>query len=344
MGWRPLAPLPRRLAIGHPEAGRIALTVNGVTRQAGDMEITQGIQTPELPTRDGLDTHVAYHGVPLPWSSGAPVTTLLADGHATIIRVYVTRAEPLHGEPAPAMTLSANQNGEDLGRSTRPAAERADRDPAGLVHMTVAATQRAAPGGAYTFTLPPSWTYGDVSFTATIRNLPFTLTCGSACFARRTLTLGPEHFNQTTVATIDQLGLVVDHSGKPCPGAGCVAPAGFPGVDPIWTQVQALTPLPLQIQPKDVALDGTNIVDATAIHVNFPCIVNCDHSVAGDAKDPSRPFFAWQVSQLLPMVSDWANDNDIGSSEFPYALFAAHYATCCTGAGATSAGEKMMTR
>ena len=38
------------------------------------MEITQGIQTPELPTRSGLnpfDETVSYHGVPLPDSSRA---------------------------------------------------------------------------------------------------------------------------------------------------------------------------------------------------------------------------------------------------------------------------------
>ena len=58
--------------------------------QVDAIEITQGIQTPEVPTRTGLGEHVSYQGVP-------SVERRSADGqaaadHTTVVRVYATAA------------------------------------------------------------------------------------------------------------------------------------------------------------------------------------------------------------------------------------------------------------
>jgi hypothetical protein len=303
------------------------------------MEVTQGIQTPELPTRVGLGTHVSYQGVPLPWSGGAPVRTLLAAGHTTVVRVYVTSTVPIGAHSAPAMTLSADANGQPLGTIAPDQVPPSSAIPLGPFTTKLAIAQRTNATGAYTFTLPPSWTDppgGNVSFAAQLTSLPGTITCGVACIDRRTLTLGPEHFNQTTQVDIDQLGIVVYTGHGSCPGRGCYAPSGFPGIDPRWQQVQAETALPIEVRPTGVALDGTGIVNADSITAGFPCLTNCTHTHAGDLTDPNAPLYHWQLGQLEPMVTSWGDNNDDNTARYPFAMVTSAFASCCFNGGVTA--------
>jgi hypothetical protein len=315
--------LSNRYWVAEPDLG---FQINGI-------ELNQGVQTGELPTRNGLNEHVSYKGVPVNWSAGQPVKALLSQGHATVVRVYVSAPQPISGHAVPTMMLSATRNGVSLGHILPDQLPPASAIQVGGKLGYVSPAQQFSPTGAYTFTLPQSWTSGDVTFTASLTGLSLNVLCGLPCSERRTIILGPEHFNPTTRIWIDQLAFVVYTGNGPCPGSGCVAPAGFPGVDPVWNQVQAVTGVPIDVHPLGVALDGTDVVNAISHTDGFPCLTNCTHSRVGDATDPAQPFYHWQLGQLLPMVTSWGDSNDNLSSHYPFALTPNAYTGCCFSGG-----------
>ena len=88
---------------------------NDVGIHVNAIEVTQGIQTTELPTRtSSQDTAVSYTGVPLSSLGGAVTKVEFAQDHATVVRVYVNTALPLDGEPVPTMRLYAFRDGQML--------------------------------------------------------------------------------------------------------------------------------------------------------------------------------------------------------------------------------------
>jgi hypothetical protein len=301
------------------------------------IEITQGVQTPEVPIRSSFDPtndHVAYDGVPLPWegTGGAPVTVKLAAGHATVVRVYANSTLPVDPRWMPTMVLRAFRTGRELA----PGPIGPDQPPpvsavpvGNLGEDPTDTGQRTAATGAYTFTLPEAWTTGDVTFEAEANPQPANLKAGvgkcSAC--ERTIILGPEHFNPVTSVHIDQLDFEVDtNSGNAtCVSSNgrrrpCTVPNSFPNADPVWVRAQAATPLQLDVFPQSSLLDGTGIINAASYKQGFPCLTDCTISAVGDQTDPAHPFYTWQNAQLISMVNDWASANDTLSSHFPFAM------------------------
>ena len=279
------------------------------------MEITQGIQTPELPTRSGLnpfDETVSYHGVPLPEQQpgGGPVTTLLAAYHATVVRVYANSQTPLGSNGVPTMTLTAYRFGRSIGTIPPDQIPPAAALPQGGLGQ-VNAAQRANPNGAYTFTLPADWTDGDGDGNITLKaqiapgisNRFLIIPC-NACAAQRTLTLGPEHFNRLQPIPIVPLAVQVGSTLPPDP-------------DPAWSEVQAVTPYLLQIPPYQGVIDGRWVSASSITVTTCRFILGCDSVTTPNTA--GLPFYSLQNEQLLKEVKDWAgSDND--SSHYPYAL------------------------
>ena len=141
---------------------------NDVGIHVNAIEVTQGIQTTELPTRtSSQDTAVSYMGVPVNSLGGAVTKVKFAADHATVVRVYVNTALPLDGEPVPVMRLYAFRDGQMLA----PGPITADRIPSAAGFPVgplgqVTAAQRYGQNGVYTFTLPWGWAEGTVNFTA----------------------------------------------------------------------------------------------------------------------------------------------------------------------------------
>src|SRR5262249_54252682 len=159
----PAVALSNRYFVSEPDFG---IHVNA-------MEITQGVQTFELPTRstvNPLADHVSYSGTLLPWvgqpntCSGTPPgcnnpsvqnRVELAAGHATVVRVYATSQLPIGAHAMPAILLSAFRNGVRLPPGPIQADQIPPRSavpvgPLGNVNPSL----RTSPTGAYTFTLP----------------------------------------------------------------------------------------------------------------------------------------------------------------------------------------------
>ena len=287
------------------------------------IEITQGIQTPEVPTRSPLNpaaNHVSYQGVILPWEdpNAPPVTVKLAEHHATVVRVYANTSVPIGGHAVPGMLLRAFRDGRQLppGPIESDQLPPSRALPVGRLGENPSNNGlRTDPGGAYTFTLPWDWTTGDVTFEAQTQfsRSRFNAIC-VVCAEEGTIFLGPEHFNRVTSARIDALAFKLDTNH------GTYLPAGDPGPSPAWTQVQAVVPFPLYVPRYLAELDGTGVINATSHTQGFPCITDCTISITKDATDQSQPFYHWQTQQLVQKVIDWANDNDTLSSHFPFGI------------------------
>ena len=300
--------LSNRYLVAQPDLG---FHVNAI-------EITQGIQTPELPTRNAgnpFNENVSYQGVPLPEQQpgGGPVTVFLAAYHATVVRVYANSQTPLGSNGVPTMTLTAYRFGHAIGTIPPDQIPPAAALPQGGLGQ-VNPAQRANPSGAYTFTLPQDWTDGDGDGNITLKaqiapglsNRFLVIPC-NACAAERTLTLGPEHFNRVQPIPIVPLAIQVGSTLPPDP-------------DPAWSEVQAVTPYLLQIPPYQGILDGS-WVSATSITVTTCRFLQGCNSVTtpNTAKAPLFPFYQLQNEQLLKELID-AEGSDNDSSSYPYAL------------------------
>ena len=263
------------------------------------IEITQGVQTVELPTRSATDPsayHVSYRGVILPEQpvGSPPATVAFANGHATVVRVYVDTTSPLRNHSLPVLVLHAFRDGHELAPGPIAPDQVPPRSavPSGVaLGALVARTRRTSPTGAYTFTLPYDWTFGNVSFEAQANpDVHSTPPCDLSC-EERTLFLDKIHFNKVTAAQIDPLAFYVTTR------SGNVYPQGYPSVDPAWYETQAVTPFPLYVNPYRMVYDATTTVNPPTGY---------DYPTADAA--------------LLSLVKNWANDNDTLSSRFPFGI------------------------
>ena len=286
------------------------------------IEVTQGVQTPELPTRtSAAGFHVSYRGVPLPWSGGAPVTVKLVEGHATVVRVYANTSSPLAAGSPPPMRLTAMRGGRVLA----PGPIGPDKPPSpGALPVgalgSVGAGQRFSRSGAYTFTLPGEWAHGDISLQADANPDPNALAngCSDPACKDRGIVLDAVHFNAVRTTTINPVAFV----------AGLRGPKGYPGPDPQWGTLESALPVPLQVNPyvETVSANGT--------------LSRC----AGleQEKGESNEAFAGRVyrqraSELLQSVNEWEFVNYVRIG-YPMGLASSEVPNTCSNANGFSGG------
>ena len=288
---------------------------NDVGIHVNAIEVTQGIQTTELPTRtSSQDTAVSYVGVPVNSLGGAVTKVKFAADHATVVRVYVNTALPLDGEPVPVMRLYAFRNGQMLA----PGPITADRIPSATGFPVgplgqVTAAQRYGQNGVYTFTLPWGWAEGTVNFLADTNLDPteFFDNCDDTDCQDRGLDLDLIHFNPVTVARIAPIAITVSAPASHIRGVSRpIGPLGWnsinPQPDPVWQTVQQVVPFPIEVPPYVEVVDGTQAVES------------CD-----GVKSTATPFAAQVYSArnaaLRALVTQWADSTaptPPGGSEF----------------------------
>jgi hypothetical protein len=262
------------------------------------IEITQGIQTSELPTRSPssvLGFHVSYKGVSVPSEIG-PVKVNLAEHHATVVRVYASTTVPLGAAPVPPIVLKAYRNGKllapgPIGQTSLPGFLQVG--PLGG-DAFMRNTLRYQPTGAYTFTLPDSWTTGDIQLVADGNTPPSTFpNCFASCQAAG-IELDGVHFNPVTPEFIYPIAFsfknIVGHR---------FYPAGYPNVDPAWYETAAVSAFPIYIEPYRMVWDAT-----------------------GDIKpaDPTTFNYKKSSNNMLAIVEAWADANDTNSAHIPFGV------------------------
>jgi hypothetical protein len=297
------------------------------------MEITQGVQTFELPTRNPanpLDDTVNYHGVAVPDSGSKSVIVKMADdNHPTVIRVYANTSAPLPGGVVPTMVLHAFRGGNevypspitpDISSLTFTRAQPADLPVGGVAQ--VPANAQTTPDAAYTFTLPSSWTSGDVTFEAEIDPAGFTPTvplCAS-CRKYSILRLGPIHFTRINSVYV-----------QPVPLAdGSNYPLGSPNQDPYYipqAQGEASTD-PISTgglgTSRPTPFAGMRAVTPFTYHI-FPSYHVVD---ASSVYNDNTLSYATESAKLAQLVNQWAVQ--VGSGAH-YGLNYGHNATYFAG-------------
>ena len=232
--------------------------LNDVGIHVNAMEVTQGIQTTELPTRtSSQDTEVSYKGVSLSSNGGAVTTVKFAQDHATVVRVYVNTALPLERRAGPDHASvcvpgrSDARPGSDHRRSGpvgdgvpgRPLAWPGDGGAA-LAGRRTASTRS---------TLPVGLGRGNGQLHSRHRNsdpTEFFPDCGTTdCQDRRGSMLDLIHFNPVTVARIAPVAILVSSAASSVRGVSRpIGPLGWnpidPQPDPVWQTVAGSRSVP----------------------------------------------------------------------------------------------------
>ncbi len=303
------------------------------------IEVTQGVQTSELPTRTTVaGSHVSYRGVVMPWSAGAPVTVKLVEGHATVVRVFVNHEAsllrrltgvdsetPMLEESLP-MRLTAIRNGSILA----PGPIGPDRlgpgvhIPVGLLGSVTAAQHFGAIGefteGVYTFTLPREWARGEISLQADANPDPnaFANGCAETACKDRGIVLDGVRFNTVHATTINPIAFV----------AGLHGPKGYPGYDPAWNKVEAALPVPLQINP---------YVQTTASIGTLSRCSGLEQSPKESNEEFNQAVYKKRSAELLQSVNEWASEN-FARTGYPMGLVSSEVPSGCTNAVNFSGG------
>ena len=257
----------------------------------------------------------------MPWSAGAPVTVKLVEGHATVVRVYVNANTPLAAGSLPPMRLTAVRNGATLSpgpigpdRPTTPSAV-----PVGALGV-VSAAQRFSAGGAYTFTLPPEWTRGEISLQADTNPDPnaFSNGCSETACRNRGIVLDGAYFNAVRTTTINPIAFV----------AGLRGPKGYPAPDPQWSKLEAAMPVPLQVNPYVQSTSASGTLSGCA-------------GLTQEKKESNAEFsgrvYRQRSAELLQSVNEWAGENFVRIG-YPMGLASAEVANACPNAGGFSGG------
>ncbi len=317
------------------------------------IEVTQGIQTDELPTRTTAEGYaVSYHGVAISsYPPPAPGTANpdsgfaeLADDHATVVRVYVNTQESRHGQPVPTMTLRAYRDGKllapgPIGPDQIPNSNAVPVGALGSVLNADGTPQRDDNTSAYTFTLPSGWAEGHVTFDATVDPDPYQFP--SYCPNQECLDGGIElegsDFLPVTHADIDPVAILVGGKGPQGYSPRAViagAPRPAPLVDPAWGLVQDVIPFPLEIGPYGGVLNATTQV------------TGCDGQVQGNqtGSQYNQSVYAARDSAVLALLTSWASKHDTSVSSYPFGLVPAGTKSACPGASSFSGGLSLAGR
>jgi hypothetical protein len=304
--------------------GSTALAPGQIDVRVNAMEITQGVQTFELPTRNPahpLNNDVNYHGVTVPNTGNAPQIVKMADdNHPTVVRVYADSRTKLAPGLVPAVTLEAFRNGKELypgsivpdtsydSKLNATRQEPADLPVGGVAQ--VPAHAQTTPNAAYTFTIPSLWTGGDTTFQAEINPAGYTPRVAECpkCGQYDILRLGPVHFTKIDEVAVQPVAL----DGHRADNGAAVYPLGGLDPDPPYTAQpggladdgppytlaaglsgQTVTPPPFA---------GMRAVTPFSFHVN-PYFDIVD---AGSILNDTKESYGDRTSDLADIVTDWA--------------------------------------
>lgn len=273
-----------------------ALPTSGFVAKALDLEVTQGIQT----DRVGVPT-----GAPQVY--GAARGDLgLAQGKRTVVRLYASLDPgPPGGLANIPATLSATKVVGDGTANLGPILP--DASPAvlrtGLTQVETA--QRTDPAGAYTFTLPPSWTEGVVTLTAQVN--PAGIGCADqACRDAGRIQLTNIPFQRTSVLDVIPLALTINGHRPPADPATAFADA------------RNLSPMPIHVRPYRGTIDISQFVAATEARVSS-CFLDiefdplCTEEVIPLGRDEREAF-------VTNAIREWFDDVNDDPNVLPYGL------------------------
>ncbi|MEA2367934.1 MAG: hypothetical protein QOH38_652, partial [Thermoleophilaceae bacterium] len=266
------------------------------------IEVTQGIQGFDLPVRnhDHQTADVAYHGVDL------------EDQGKTVARVYANAKTALpfnplnqlkaRGPPV-AVLLYGFRGGRPLpGGPLTPEAGPTKLDLGGP--FDIPGSERRAQRGAYTFTLPWSWTTGAVTLRAVVNPpgvSPSLHECGS-CGANNAFTLTGVHFKKTGSARFFPLAIKVN--GR--------LPIRYPESGPIFAKADAVTPLHFEVNPYLGLLDMTDLTHISSVQVSscFVGVFPCEEETLTSAEDIDK----YKRLVALERLRQWGEQNRVTSS------------------------------
>jgi hypothetical protein len=324
------------VAAGLPER-TATVTVHGTCPARYDarvtsLQITQGAQSTFLPSRNAVlaSAPTAY--------SDIPEAAKLRGGGPTIVRVYANVAfGPTGGVPnVPAVLYGATYDrfgaahalpGSPILPTSRPSRLSlgpATADPADVFSET----------NAYTFTLPPNWTHGQLAVGASL--LPSEGATTPSVFASQTIvqppkltpcvtpeciendSMGLSHipFLEAPTVTVRPVQMTVD--GKPA----------LPDPTSVFSLLRAVNPLPTRIEPYAATIDITDVSDAftrcTAGAANSDEYNACSNTAneAGSSRlddwvcDNGAPSFGWDIGVNTGVARGLTNHYDICWSSF----------------------------
>jgi hypothetical protein len=239
--------VPHSVAFGVSVDASFDSRVNGI-------EVQQGVQTAGLPARNPAKPNdpVPYTGVKL------------AAGRQTVVRVYANlkTAAPAGSVEGHVALYGTRSDGSKL----LPSPLTADIETRGLVTgpaLVMGTGERYAPKGAFSFTLPPSWTSGTVSLRAQLT--AYATGFGSpdeckSCLDDNTFVLTDVVFDAVQPYSVDTISM----SKRGSTGALIPMP------DPEWVfrDVRRVLPFPqsqLQIGPYLGAIDISDIANDTTL-------------------------------------------------------------------------------
>lgn len=281
----------------------LVISAASVDLRVTGIEVTQGVQYYNLPAKGSdLTAPVPYNGVSL------------AAGGKTVVRVFANaRYAPPGADPRAEVSLYGTRDGAPLpGSPLTP-----DYGPASLKVSsadTVDDASRGDPNGAFTFTLPASWTSGTITLTARIVPaatglMPVSVCSDAYCDADSTFTLTSIPFTPTGSVSVLPIALAVngkplkpptvhayrcvkDCYNNPYPTNVPVYHTNFGGV---FDSVMNIAPLgDGQFQVPDVyegQIDVTPIADGTICKSFLFSGFTCDSTFKGDlAADMVRKF------------------------------------------------------
>jgi hypothetical protein len=247
------------------------------------LQITQGVQSPFLPVRDPA------HPPSVTAYSEIPNAAMLRGGGPTVVRVYADLAfGPAGGVPSiPAVLAGWTHNGVGgivplPGSPLLPTSGARLLQPGGP-SATVAEEDKET--GAYTFTLPPSWTHGEIGISAQLQpsqaaptrigntatangaafGQPSMAPCQSVpCLQNDTMSLTRIPFYEARAVSIVPVQMTVDNTPLQDPAS-------------VFSWARLVTPLNVVVKPYAGTVDITDLSD-TFKHCNANAIAIPDQT------------------------------------------------------------------
>jgi hypothetical protein len=278
--------------------------------QVTSIQITQGVQSPFLPAQN-YTTHpasvVSY--------STIPNAAELRSGGPTVVRVYADLAfGPSGGVANVPMVLGGythNEIGSVVPLPGTPLLPTASPSTLQIGPATATASEEGSETQVYTFTLPPSWTHGQITLGGELEPTQ-TPTSGqgtalapcdtTACNMNDALTLANIPFYDTPTITLSPIDIQINGVSPPDPSV-------------VFQWARLITPLPLNVLPYQGTIDASDIARTNS---NGSDAANDAVSSRVDdwACDHGAPDLGWDIGVNTDLARGLTNPDDICWSEF----------------------------